>query len=505
MKRVRNRLVSSLRMIAVVFLIFVFVFSPALPTLLERAGVPRLAEETRVQDALAAPPAYRSSGAFRAATGAITPPYPADMAADDVCLLAVESENQTISLTTANGFVQVPTWSPQSAGSAATNPASRLALYWKRTVGGDAAPVVADSGNHVTGRIHCFSGVLTSGNPWDTGAGGNDGAANDTSATVPGSTTTVADTLVVLITSTSNNATSTANCSAWTNADLANLTEQADNTNTAGLGGGHCMATGEKATAGSYATTTVTFSATSYKGAISLALKPGVPTMTVSGTAYEDETGTVWSGCDGATNRVSLRIGGVTYGPVSCPSETGALTFSGVTQPGAGTAMTLWFDNVAANFGSRVNRYSGTGNVAGFNVRRNRVIVMHDDTGPITNTDLDNWDNGDDADINFVVTASNLTVEDGSKLIVNIDDTFTPGGAVTTDPSASASSLDGDLLISTGATLSMGVNALFVGGDYDNQGTFLKSAGQTTTFTATAPGHVIVPGAGNFENVTFGQ
>jgi aspartate 1-decarboxylase len=235
-------------------------------------------------EALAAPPSYRASGTFTALTGAITPPYPATMAAYDVCLLAVESENQAISLTTANGFVEVPTWSPQSAGTPATNPASRLALFWKRTVGGDAAPTVADSGNHTTGQIHCFSGVTPSGNPWDTGAGGNDGGANDTSATIPGSTTTVANTLVVLITSTSFNGTSTAQCSGWTNASLTSLTERTDNTNTAGLGGGHCMATGEKASAGAYATTTVTLANTSYKGAISLALIPAEVTTLATGT-----------------------------------------------------------------------------------------------------------------------------------------------------------------------------------------------------------------------------
>ncbi|TRZ90031.1 MAG: LamG domain-containing protein [Rhodocyclaceae bacterium] len=236
------------------------------------------------EEAFATMPAYRASGTFTFGPGTITPPYPPTMAANDVCLLAVESENQAIALTTANGFVQVPTWSPQSAGTAATNPASRLALYWKRTLGGDTAPLVADSGDHTTGQIHCFSGVITSGNPWDTGAGGNDGGANDTSATIPGSTTTSHETLVVLITSTSRNGTSTANCSAWTNADLTSLTPRTDNTNTINLGGGHCMATGVKAVAGAYTTTTVTLANTSYKGAISLALKPVPVTTLADGT-----------------------------------------------------------------------------------------------------------------------------------------------------------------------------------------------------------------------------
>lgn len=264
-----------LKFIVVFFLISGWIFS-GFPQIF---NLPPKIQEAKAQAPI---PAYRASGTFTAGTGSITPPYPAGMAANDVCLLVAESENQAITLTTANGFVEVPTWSPQFAGTAATNPASRLAVFWKRTVGGDAAPVLADSGDHTTGVIHCFSGVITSGNPWNTGAGGNDGGVNSTTGHIPGSTTTVDNTLVVLIESTSNNATATTNCSAWTNADLANILERQDNSNTAGLGGGSCMATGEKATAGAYATTTVTMSVTTFKGAISLALKPELPTYNQS-------------------------------------------------------------------------------------------------------------------------------------------------------------------------------------------------------------------------------
>src|SRR3989338_4360127 len=165
------------RLFLVTILVFSWIFS-GWPPIWQNPRIP-----PKIQKVLAALPGYRSSGTFTAGTGAITPPYPVDMAANDVCLLAVSSENQAITLTTANGFVEVPTWSPQGAGTAATDPASMLALYWKRTVGGDSAPVVADSINNTEGQIHCFTGVITSGNPWDTGAGGNDSAANDTTGT----------------------------------------------------------------------------------------------------------------------------------------------------------------------------------------------------------------------------------------------------------------------------------------------------------------------------------
>jgi hypothetical protein len=234
--------------------------------------------------AQAAVPTYVASGAFAASTTVPTCAIPAGVNPFDILLLVVESENQAISLTTANGFVEV-TNSPQSAGTAATDPANRIAVYWKRAIGNgnDANPVPADSGDHTSCQVHAFRGVIGSGNPWDVIAGGNDSAANDTTAVIPGATTTVANDLVVLIQGTSNNATGTANCGAVTNADLTSITERTDNSNTAGLGGGHCLITGTKATAGAYTTSTLTMGATTFKGAMSIALQP--PASFSSGTA----------------------------------------------------------------------------------------------------------------------------------------------------------------------------------------------------------------------------
>lgn len=222
-----------------------------------------------------AQPAYRSnSGLTSTATTCSVPTMPSGMAVNDVVLFVAESENEAISLGTANGYVEV-TNSPQSAGTAAANPANRLAVYWKRiTNAADTSPVTTDSGNHTTCNAYAFSGVITTGNPWDVTAGGDDGAANDTSAAIPGATTTVDNTLVVAITGTSFNGTSSVQCGTPTNADLTSLTERFDGTNTINLGGGHCLITGVKASAGTYADTTLTLANTSFKGAISIALQP---------------------------------------------------------------------------------------------------------------------------------------------------------------------------------------------------------------------------------------
>lgn len=238
-------------------------------------------------DAAAGMPTYGASGTFTAATATCTPAMPAGIVADDILLAVGESENQAISLSTPNGFVEV-TSSPQSAGTAAVNPANRIAVFWKRAVGGDAAPVFADSGDHTTCQVHRFGGVKTAGDPWNITSGGNDGAANDTSAVIPGATTTAADVLVVLVQGTSFNGNSTAQCGAATNADLATITERTDNTNTAGLGGGHCLIHGEKAASGAYGSTTLTLANTSFKGAMSIGLEGAAAGDGGGGAAAEE-------------------------------------------------------------------------------------------------------------------------------------------------------------------------------------------------------------------------
>jgi hypothetical protein len=226
-------------------------------------------------------PTFKAAGTFTASIDAITPPYPTAPnapVANDIAILVCESENQAISLSNAQGFVEIGDQAIKSAGTPAVNPASRLAVFWKRCVGSDTAPTVADSGDHTTGRIYLFAGVKTSGDPWDVYAEGNDGGASDQSGVIPGATTTVAECLVFLICTSSLNNTVTTEFTSWANASLGSLTERGDNTNTAGLGGGHGAATGTKATAGTYNGTTVWLAGgASFKGAMSIALAPPPP------------------------------------------------------------------------------------------------------------------------------------------------------------------------------------------------------------------------------------
>jgi len=220
-------------------------------------------------------PAYVAAGSVSSGAGAITPALPAGIATNDILLLFLETANQAISISNQNGgtWTQV-TNSPQSYGTAGASNATRLTVFWSRYNGTQGAPTTSDSGNHQLGRTIAIRGATTSGSPWDVTAGGTESTA-DTSGAIPGATTTVVNTLVVAAIATSlPDANGTANFSAWTNANLTSVAERTDNTVTAGNGGGLGIATGVKATAGAYTTTSVTCGTATTKAMMSIAIKP---------------------------------------------------------------------------------------------------------------------------------------------------------------------------------------------------------------------------------------
>ena len=239
-------------------------------------------------------PAYVAAGAVAANAGAITPALPAGIAVDDILLLFLETSNQAITIANQSGG----TWtavanSPQSTGTAAAADATRLTVFWSRYNGTQTAPVTSDSGNHQLGRMIAVRGVETTGNPWDITAGGVEAGNTDTSGSIPGATTTVANTLVVAAIGTSlPDATGTAvfTNASWANASLTGVTERTDNSTNTGNGGGLGIATGVKATAGLYNATTVTTSANTAKAMMSIALRPQL-TITITkpaGTIQND-------------------------------------------------------------------------------------------------------------------------------------------------------------------------------------------------------------------------
>lgn len=236
-----------------------------------------------------------------------------------------------------------------------------------------------------------------------------------------------------------------------------------------------------------------------YRDAI-IAQKDTVVSGTVSGRIFTDE-GTI--GLDCSTPRtVALRVNGAGTYSASCSNSpsNGSYSIASVSLS-AGDIITV-FVSGASEKAVTVTR-SSNATITNFDLYQNRLIVRHEDDGPVSNADLDQFDSGGNADVPFTVTGGALTVSSGSELYVWTGMTFTPGGTVTTTVTGTAAGAAGDVHVQSTATLVMEANALSVGGDYTNSGTVSRSAGQTTTFAATGSGFTITQGTGSFKVLTF--
>lgn len=228
-------------------------------------------------------------------------------------------------------------------------------------------------------------------------------------------------------------------------------------------------------------------------------------TIVVSGPVYTDEVPNAMNCSTPKTVRVRVNGGSTSYSG-SCTGVSGTYTVTGIPVS-ASDVLTIYLDGATENATTVIRVASTPVSIFDANLYQNRAWLRQDDAGPITNTNLDTWDNGNetDGDVLYTVTSGALTVAAGYKLVVNSGDTFTPGGSVTTTAASSQSAVDGDVLIQSSATLSMAANSLSVGGDYTNSGasSFTGGGGQTTSFTGTTTGFVITNGTGDFSSVTF--
>lgn len=215
-------------------------------------------------------PTVPTNGVGTVASGAasITPAFPTGAAANDILIGIGESVGGANYPTIAtNGFAHIDSVSPVVQD---TN--TQLSVVWARYDGVMTAHAWGDSGDHNVGRYIAIRGCPTSGNPWDVVAGAVE-ATSDTSATWPGATTTVADTLVLEIIATSADVASTAQLGALTNGNYASITERMDNWISTGNGGGIGMVSGTKASAGATGQSTATLSTAGFKALMTLALK----------------------------------------------------------------------------------------------------------------------------------------------------------------------------------------------------------------------------------------
>lgn len=273
-----------------------------------------------------------ATGAVASGTAAITPALPTGILTDDVLLLFLETANQAITIPTPNGgtWTEV-TGSPQGTGTAAGTSATRLTCFWSRYNGTQGAPTTSDSGDHQVGVIVAYRGCVTSGNPWDVTSSGVE-ATSDTSWSITGATTTVANCRVVIAGARMNDAAG-AHFSAWTNADLSDIQERFDDGTTQGNGGGIGIADGLKATAGAYGATTVTNATTTVKAFLTIALKANQPSSGTIVTA--DAAAATGAGQTAAT--LESRLVTAAQADATGAGQVASLVVGGVVVADSGT------------------------------------------------------------------------------------------------------------------------------------------------------------------------
>jgi hypothetical protein len=192
-------------------------------------------------------------GASVNGTGDITPPYPGGYTAvaDDIAIDIVETESE---------IPAPPTnWAQVTTINVASGTVTRLTALWRRLTAAEAAPAITTTANHKIGRMIVVRGCRTAGNPYEAAPATTE-LVSDTTVSIPGTTTTVADCLMLYAFGTGQDVLSSAGATAWADASLANVTERMDDWTTTGLGGGFAMATGEKAVAGATGAMTATLS-----------------------------------------------------------------------------------------------------------------------------------------------------------------------------------------------------------------------------------------------------
>lgn len=200
-------------------------------------------------------------------------PYPAAYTAvdNDVAVAFVETSTEVV---TAPAGYAIAAQVAVSSGTL-----TRLTSIWKRLVGGEANPFVNSSTfDHASGSgLIVVRGVRTVGNPFEAAPASTELVA-DTTVSIPGTTTTVANCLMLYAFTTGQDVGSTAGATGWADASLANIVERADWWSSLGDGGGVAVASGEKVTAGATGAMTATLSLTAnFKTLMSMSLVGAAP------------------------------------------------------------------------------------------------------------------------------------------------------------------------------------------------------------------------------------
>lgn len=292
--------------------------------------------------------------------GNVSPGLPAGLAEGDLLELYVES-NGGQAASAPDGSWTAMSNSPQDGGGPGE---TCFTGFWKFAGASEAAPTVADTGNHTFAVIAAYRDVDPT-TPYDDTDGAVDEPA-DTTISVPGGTTTVDGCLVRVLVAHTLDVT-TAQVSSWANGDLDDFAERLDVAADAGSGGGISVATGVKTSAGSFGASTATLAASGEKTTHMAALKP----VAGGGEEHSGASATTAGGRAVSSGRKSARAQDAANGAGG--SETGGekAAVAGTSVSGGGEAVSQGEKGASA-----ASAASGAGAVTSSG-RKNAVATSH--------------------------------------------------------------------------------------------------------------------------------
>lgn len=160
--------------------------------------------------------------------------------------------------------------------------------------------------------------------------------------------------------------------------------------------------------------------------------------ITITGTIYQADELSIYN-CSGVGNDITLHTStnGAANRDGSCTAPGGTFTMTADTPASAGDPVVIYFDTGETQQATTVTLASATptANISGLDLIVSRLVLTHENAGPMTNAKLATGDNGN-AGIRYAVVTSvtdNLTVDSGIELHVKSSKTFTPAGTVTTN------------------------------------------------------------------------
>jgi len=223
--------------------------------------------------------------------------------------------------------------------------------------------------------------------------------------------------------------------------------------------------------------------------------------ITVSGRVYADE-GNIPIG---ANKTVVLKVNGADKcnGNNPCTAETdsnGNYTILNVDIDSANDVLTVFLDGELEKAVTVTKARDTTSHITDLDLYQNRVILRHEGSSAITNTDLGLYDKDNDLDIHFTSNNGSLTVDNDHELHLWTGKTFSPGGSVTISPGGP--SPGGDLHLDDNATFIAG-GAISVGGSWiaDPGSTFIHNH-NPVTFTAP-DNRIILTNSQRFYDLIF--